>query len=156
MSLNFPLWKRFLDDNSLWSFVILYLLLHIHFFRKIGKYLEDISRTKSRHEMGKEKCSLHQVDLGQGIVILTCKKWQIQQIVLRISFTENKKKLLGPFDDFKVCYGPSFWLTIIPWGEGKWWWIFATAFTDTEVNNCFSIYHISWKNSTKIYFICDI
>lgn len=92
MSLNFPLWKRFLDDNSLWSFVILYLLLHIHFFRKIGKYLEDISRTKSRHEMGKEKCSLHQVDLGQGIVILTCKKWQIQQIVLRISFTENKKK----------------------------------------------------------------
>ena len=105
----FLLWKRFLDDNSLWSFVILYLLLHIHFFRKIGKNLEDISRTKSGHEMRKEKCSVHQVDLGQVIVILTCKKWQIQQMILRISFTENKKtERLRAFGDFKVCYGPLF------------------------------------------------
>ena len=31
----------------------------------------------------------------------------------------------------------------------------STTFTNTEGNNCFSICHTSWKNSTKNYFICD-
>ena len=33
----------------------------------------------------------------------------------------------------------------------------STAFTDTEVNNCFSIYHTSWITSgLKSNFICEI
>ena len=30
----------------------------------------------------------------------------------------------------------------------------SQLFTEVEVN-CFSIYHTSWKNSVKIYVICD-
>ena len=30
--------------------------------------------------------------------------------------------------------------------------LISTTFADTKVNNCFSIYHISRKNSTKEYF----
>ena len=46
----------------------------------------------------------------------------------------------------------------------KWRWIVVdicraaklTTFTDTEVNNCFSIYHTSWITSVpKSNFICD-
>ena len=34
--------------------------------------------------------------------------------------------------------------------------IIATAYTDTEVNNCFSIYHTIWiTNGPKSNFICD-
>ena len=44
----------------------------------------------------------------------------------------------------------------------KQWWIFAawwisTTLIDTEVNNCFSIYHSSWITcEPKSNFICDI
>ena len=34
--------------------------------------------------------------------------------------------------------------------------LISTTFTDTEVNNCFSIYHTSWITSgPKSNFICD-
>ena len=36
------------------------------------------------------------------------------------------------------------------------WRLISTTFTDTEENNCFSIYHTSWTNSgPKSNFICD-